>query len=290
MQTGATGFSALAQLASSAAQRQRAEAGEDSLRETARQFEALFIKQLLSEVKVAGSLGGGENAQSDYINSMWRDRISQQMSQGEGLGLAAMLSQQLGGEAAQPPARNRPVPLVDLNARGAALYRDYGRESERFGSRQDFVSQLRPLLEQAADELGISPRVLLAQAALETGWGRHLPQAADGSSSRNLFGIKADAGWSGETVNSPTREFINGREEALSDGFRRYASFAESVRDYVDFLRSNPRYQQALAHGGSDENFLRGLKSAGYATDPEYVDKVIGVAHSPAMSRYWNET
>ncbi len=290
MRTGAVDFSALAQLAGSAVQRERAEAGEDSLRETARQFEALFIKQLLAEVDVAGSLGGEDNAQSDFINSMWRDRISQQMSQGEGLGLASMLVQQLGGEPPVRSARTLSGPLVDLQDRGVALYRENGPGDERFGSREDFVRQLRPLLEQAAQELGISPRVLLAQAALETGWGRHLPQAADGTPSHNLFGIKADAGWSGEAVRSPTQEYRDGRMEPVNDGFRRYASFADSVRDYVDFLRSNPRYERALAHGGSDENFLRGLKSAGYATDPEYVDKVIGVAHSPVMARYWNET
>ena len=290
MQTGPVSLGQLAQQAAAGRDKQRAEAGQDDLRETARQFEALFVKQLLAEVDIAGTLGGADNAQSDFINSMWRDKISQQMVQGEGLGLSAMLERQLGGAKAPPGGGSElSRSLLPLQRRGAEIYSLYGTgATTEFADRQEFVAALRPYVEDAAQQLGVSPQILLAQAALETGWGQHMPRSADGRPTHNLFGIKADGSWQGPSVNSLTQEFRDGEFAEESAAFREYPNFADSVRDYVEFLRSNPRYREALSHDGSDKNFLQGLKSAGYATDPNYVDKVVGVAHSPSMARYWN--
>jgi flagellar protein FlgJ len=136
-----------------------------------------------------------------------------------------------------------------------------------------FVRQVWPQAEAAARELGLPTEVVVGHAALETGWGRHQP-AGD---SNNLFGIKADAGWRGAKASSETREVRAGVEQTERADFRRYDSAAESVADYVRFLRGNPRYAQALAHGGDAVHFAQGLQKAGYATDPRYASKLLGV-------------
>ncbi len=264
----------------------RAAPREDELRAAARQFEALFVKQLLSQLKMASGLGGEDTAQTDFVNSLWRDTFSEQISAGAGLGLAELLARQIGGaaDAAQGPG------LQAALVRGPDAARVYASsEPGRFETRQEFVDYLRPYVEQASQALGVSPQILLAQAALETGWGARMPVDAQGDSSHNLFGIKADARWSGKAVEADTREYTEQGFHSEQARFRRYPSYAQSVQDYVAFLHENPRYQPALEHGGSDERFLQGLKSAGYATDPLYVEKVMDVARGSTLARYWNE-
>jgi len=118
--------------------------------------------------------------------------------------------------------------------------------------------------------------VLLAQSALETGWGKHIPRHADGRSSFNLFGIKADRGWQGDSVGVGTLEYRNGEMRREQARFRAYETPADSFIDYVAFLRRNPRYGEALK-SRSGEEFIRGLQKAGYATDPRYADKILGI-------------
>ena len=117
----------------------------------------------------------------------------------------------------------------------------------------------------------------MAQAALETGWGRHINQSANGISSHNVFNIKADAGWKGPKVVVDTLEFEHGVAKRQKAAFRAYASYADCFRDYVHFLKSNPRYAQALHESDSAEEFARNLHSAGYAKDPAYADKLINI-------------
>ena len=116
--------------------------------------------------------------------------------------------------------------------------------------------------------------MLLAQAALETGWGQYLPKAADGSESFNLFGIKADSRWQGDSVTVNTSEFIAGQLTRVSAPFRRYASFAESFADYVSFVSGQARYAPALQAAANDGNYAQSLQQAGYATDPRYAEKI----------------
>ena len=259
----------------------------------ARQFEALFVKQLLSQVKISGGLGGAQSgAQSDMLNSMWRDQISKQISEsGGGLGLSKVIAGQLDGSADTRFDASRP--LVDLRAVANAGFglnaqSNYLSDPPAFSDADEFVTALKPHIEQAANELGVSPRVLLAQAALETGWGRHMPVDSDGRASYNLFGIKADASWQGAVARGQTQEYDGQRMVSTEDGFRRYDSYAQSVRDYVDFIRSQPRYAAALNHGGDDKNFVQGLKSGGYATDPQYVEKIFDVARGETLSQHWD--
>lgn len=144
-------------------------------------------------------------------------------------------------------------------------------------SSQDFVRHLHPLAEQAARELGVEPKVLLAQAALETNWGRSLIKSNDGASSFNLFNIKAGKTWQGKQAQVKTLEFDQGIGKKVNAKFRTYASFEQSFQDYVNLIKSNPRYGDALKQAGNAEQYLRGLQEAGYATDPKYAEKVIAI-------------
>ena len=135
----------------------------------------------------------------------------------------------------------------------------------------NFIDKLWPHAVDAAAELGVSPHVLLAQAALETGWGKHQVRNSDGSNSYNLFNIKAGKGWQGERASSLTTEYVNGHATKENAQFRAYGSYAESFADYARMLKSNPRYAGALNQ--NTEGFINGLQQAGYATDPGYVEK-----------------
>lgn len=150
-----------------------------------------------------------------------------------------------------------------------------GKDS--FANPEEFVSAMLPMAEQAARRLGVDPKYLVAQAALETGWGKRMQRGADGSSSYNLFGIKSH-GWKGQSASARTSEFLNGRQVSLTDSFRKYDSFAHSFNDYVDFLQQNPRYQKALQAAGNAEQYVRELQRAGYATDPDYAAKISRIA------------
>ncbi len=145
---------------------------------------------------------------------------------------------------------------------------------DRFDSPEMFVSSLLPLAEEVAEELGVDPKVLLAQAALETGWGKHVIRDAQGESSNNLFNIKADKRWDGDRAQVNTLEYRNGVAQQEKALFRSYDSYEQSFRDYADFLKSSPRYQQALESAADPRQYLQKLQAAGYATDPAYADKI----------------
>jgi flagellar protein FlgJ len=144
-------------------------------------------------------------------------------------------------------------------------------------SKQQFIDEISPYAEQAAAELGISPQTIIAQAALETGWGRSVPGG-------NYFGIKAHGGWRGKGVRAGTHEYLGGARVTIDDTFRGYDSPAESFANYVQFLRENPRYTEALMAGaeGDDERFVREMHKAGYATDPQYSTKILSIANDLA--------
>jgi flagellar protein FlgJ len=147
---------------------------------------------------------------------------------------------------------------------------------------KEFVSRLLPHATSAARELGVQPQAILAQAALETGWGRHQIKQADGSPSHNLFGIKAGAGWAGPVTEVSTTEFVRGVAQRRVEKFRAYGSYDEAFRDYAGLLKASPRYR-AVLNTGSTEGFAQGLQKAGYATDPQYAAKISRIAQSRAL-------
>ncbi|MFO7954284.1 flagellar assembly peptidoglycan hydrolase FlgJ [Thioalkalivibrio sp.] len=286
---------------------------QNGLEAVAREFEAMLIGQMLKQMREA-SLGDGlfDNEQSKMYQEMQDQEFAKAMSQGDGMGLRDALMRQL---SAQQPAAPETLNDPDRQA-GLELPRrrseldtlralqdgsegdgqpvapqrpeSTGPQAARPGVVQpapiawpprdaaDFVQTLEPLARDAAAELGVEPGILLAQSALETGWGQHVPSRADGQPSFNLFGIKADSGWSGDQVSVGTLEFREGVTQREQARFRAYADPSESFSDYVEFIRNNPRYHRAL-QAGDDAQYIRELQDAGYATDPAYADKVLQV-------------
>ncbi|MGQ7958665.1 flagellar assembly peptidoglycan hydrolase FlgJ [Pseudomonas sp. SP16.1] len=147
-----------------------------------------------------------------------------------------------------------------------------------FASPQEFVATMLPMAEAAAEKIGVDPRYLVAQAALETGWGKSIIRTRDGESSHNLFGIKSHNSWDGESARVLTTEYKGGKAVREAANFRAYDSYAQSFDDYVSFLQSNGRYQKALGATENPERFVKELQQAGYATDPNYARKIAQIA------------
>jgi flagellar protein FlgJ len=257
-----------------AALRRGADANDPTtLREVARQFESIFTKMMLQSMRQAsfGDPMFGSD-QGDMYQGMMDDQLSVQLSQGRGLGLADMLIRQLSqGDA----------PSADAAQTGTA------NEKVTAEQKTAFIDELLPHATAAARELGVDPRAIIAQAALETGWGTSKPGQVDqgagagNDSSNNLFGIKAGSGWHGARVSSGTTEFVDGSPRGEQAQFRAYGSVAESVADYVRVLRE-PRYADALGTGSDVRAFASALQRGGYATDPQYASKLAAVADQVA--------
>lgn len=267
----------------------------------AREFEALFIKTLLDEALPKDFAGMGGSGQAEQVRSLWVRELADSLAAGRGLGVAQMLQPSLATASGTPTASSQPHALNPDIARQTpsmlapsrlsttvaapkALAEYTQASNSAIQSPQDFVDQLSPIMESAAKALGVSPRILIAQAALETGWGQHMPQRGPGQSSHNLFGVKTHGRWSGAAVEAATQEHREGKMVGEQAEFRGYRSFAEAVADYVHFVRTQPRYAAALDHGGSDQHYIEGLAQAGYATDPDYAARVLQVADSPWLA------
>jgi peptidoglycan hydrolase FlgJ len=250
-----------------------------AIRAAAQQFESLFTNMMLKSMRDAKlGQGLGDSQQSDLYQDMYDQQISLKMAQGKGIGLADMLVQQLtrNGAAKAAASQATPVGAAAGSAAVGSIAPVNGAPST--GDRISFVKMLEPYAEKAAGQLGVSSDTLIAQAALETGWGQHVPTAGNGTSSFNLFGIKAGSGWSGDSVNSLTTEVSAGRASVLPQSFRSYDSLQQGVNDYVSLLQNNSRYQRALGTGSDVNAFAGGLASGGYATDPDYVQKLQATA------------
>ncbi len=176
--------------------------------------------------------------------------------------------------------RNAPSTMQALGDKvAAAPTAATGRGGQvRFNSPAEFTAAMLPMAEKAAERLGVDPHYLVAQAALETGWGKSIIKGGDGASSHNLFGIKAHGGWKGESSSVMTSEYRDGVKGAERASFRSYASFEQSFDDYVSFLENNGRYATALGKTENPDEFFRELQRAGYATDPQYARKVSQIA------------
>ncbi len=146
-------------------------------------------------------------------------------------------------------------------------------------SRKEFLAAVWPHAERAARKIGVTPHALVAQAALESAWGRRAI-GADGQPSYNLFGIKAGPAWTGERIEVATHEYVRGKRRDSVADFRSYESIGEAFDDYVSMLRANSRYKAALKHGGTSRHFAARLQKAGYSTDPHYAKKIHQIANS----------
>ncbi len=294
-----TDFKGLAELRGRAA-----DGSEETLREVAGQFEALFIQMMLKSMRDAG-LGEGlmDSEHTKTYQSMYDQQLAIDMSKQQGLGLAEMMVRQLRRADMLEPesdgavataamkfdsqqrvkrAQQMPQPL-SIQPQQAIQQSPAAQRDWQPASKEDFVRELWPHAQRTARELGTRPEALIAQAALETGWGKHMIRGADGQNSFNLFGIKADTRWQGERVMTETVEFRDGLMRKERAPFRAYPSPAESFADYANFLKANPRYQEALNVGADAPAFVQALAQAGYATDPDYSSKINRIMNSEAL-------
>jgi flagellar protein FlgJ len=264
-------------------ERLRASAGRQdpqALREAARQFEGLFTAMMLKSMR-EGSLGGGlgDSQETQTYQEMYDQQLALQMAHGKGLGLAEMLMQQLTrANAAHAASSAAASPAAGTSASSAASTPPPAAAAgARISSAQrvDFVRSMESMAQSAGTSLGVAPDTLIAQAALETGWGRNLPTDASGRSSANLFGVKAGDSWHGASVAATTTEYQQGAPVSTQAAFRSYDNSAQSVGDYVSLLRTSPRYASALGAGSDVHAFATGLQRGGYATDPDYVNKLV---------------
>ncbi|ART79746.1 flagellar assembly peptidoglycan hydrolase FlgJ [Oceanisphaera avium] len=286
-----------------------------ALDEAARQFESLFTQQLFKSMRAANKVfeadGPMNSRYTEYYQDMHDQQMSAELSKRGSLGLADLVSKQLGGEQAAPQPQARLFDLSDVRRVSGKVVRPFNDNdsvqtadktelkakppllaaannkeavtysaSEPFRSPEDFVKRLMPAAVEAGKRMGLPPEAMLAQAALETGWGKKIIGPKNGDSSHNLFGIKADNSWKNSKTWVNTLEYEQGVAVQVKAPFRSYSSFNDSFNDYVDFLHDNPRYGNALQQTDSPKQYFKALQQAGYATDPQYADKLSSILNT----------
>ncbi|MGO9994204.1 MAG: flagellar assembly peptidoglycan hydrolase FlgJ [Steroidobacteraceae bacterium] len=245
----------------------------------AQQIDALFLQMMLKSMRDASAeVGEAASNEMSMYQDMFDKQIALSMSQNQSLGLGAQLTRQLSGAAGAttaplPSTGNlQPAPPTAVQAATAQL--------PGAGTPGQFVSQVFPAIQRAAQALGVNPFAMLAQAVLETGWGKRMARAADGTPSHNMFGIKADDGWDGARVAADTVEFSGGVATHRRTAFRAYGSIEESVNDFARLLGSSPRYRDAVTGGENAEAYIEAMGKSGYATDPGYANKLNDIMKS----------
>ncbi|WP_198116619.1 flagellar assembly peptidoglycan hydrolase FlgJ [Massilia rhizosphaerae] len=286
--------------------KQSAKSGSpEALKGAATQFESMFISMMMKSMRDATPQDGMLDSQE---TKTYTGMLDQQMSQKlakRGIGLAEVLVRQLtaqqkgqqlmqdmnkqalgiGGE--QPAGAANGAAALQLQSDpdtmptdGAATARGVTGSARGTDNAHKpahvraFQEKLADAAEEAEQVTGVPAKFMMGQAALETGWGRRVIRNADGSSSNNLFGIKAGPGWKGKVATAVTTEYIHGKPHSRVEKFRAYDSYADAFKDYANMLSNNPRYEKVLAHGGDAAAFAHGLQRAGYATDPQYAAKL----------------
>jgi len=302
--------------------RLRVDARKDSdaaLKEVAKQFESVFVQMMIKSMREASVPLQGElfnSNQSKAYTDMYDKQLGLELSKNNGIGLADVIVRQL---SKTQPAENKTEQLsqhipknqlpvfnpktekteaiigthnpqrttesVSVNKLNHNFNLDVTEttRSPHWNTPEDFIRDSWPHAQRAGKELGIDPRVILAQSALETGWGKKVHATENGESSYSLFGIKANNGWQGKTVSFNTLEFTNGSMNRETANFRAYDSLSASYQDYVSFLKNNPRYSNVLK-AESSADFSKALQQSGYATDPEYADKIERIRNGGLMN------
>lgn len=249
-------------------------------REAAKAFESLFMNQLLKTMRASTEASGMFDNQGTKLGTEMLDAQLVNKMVGQPGGLSDVIARQLERQMALVPG---PVPKTGTANTSLPVVSEPGvvpKLPEK--SAAGFVQQHTQAAEKAAAETGIPAQFMLAQAALETGWGKREIIGADGSNSHNLFGIKAGSQWQGPTVDVSTTEYIGGHPRKVVQKFRAYANEAESFADYARLMKNSPRYANVVAAGSDARNFAQGLQKAGYATDPAYAEKLAKVINTTA--------
>lgn len=272
-----------------------------ALKGAATQFEAMFINMMLKSMREATPQDGMTDSETTKtFTSMLDGQLSQTMAK-RGMGLADMLVRQMSaqtanaqalaigadgttGSATESTGMKKGMDAATMMTTSGALGgttasktivnpTSLGNASQSPHVRS-FQEKLAAHADEAAAATGIPAKFMLGQAALESGWGKREIKNADGSSSHNLFGIKAGPGWTGKTTTAVTTEYVNGSPVTRREKFRVYDTYADSFKDYASVIANNPRYEKVMAAGGDAAKFAQGLQKAGYATDPHYATKL----------------
>ncbi|HEY4971789.1 MAG TPA: flagellar assembly peptidoglycan hydrolase FlgJ [Steroidobacteraceae bacterium] len=275
-----------------------------AIRAVAQQVDALFMQMMLKSMRDASAaVGESDSNEMGMYQDMFDKQIALTMSQHQGLGLGSLLARQLaakGSPAVPAPAASTASPagakaLATTTAPSTAPGAPASTTPTTSGvptsqnaptlmqSAAEFVDKVLPTIRVAAQILGVDPLGMLAQAALETGWGNRMPRTADGAPSMNLFGIKADENWAGARATANTVEYSGGVATLRHTAFRAYGSVEESVKDFANLLKNSPRYRQVIGAGASARDYAQGMGRSGYATDPEYANKLNEILNSGTL-------
>src|SRR5882672_3879325 len=261
----------------------------EALHAVAQQVDALFLQMMLKSMRDANAASGeGDSNEMGMYQDMFDKQIALTMSQHQDLGLGSLLTRQIAARAAAggatpAPADDRTTPRPAAAPSSAAPPATSAPPTSMTQSAGEFVDQVLPSIRTAAQALGLNPLVLLAQAALETGWGKRMARTADGNPSLNLFGIKADDTWVGARAAANTVEYSGGVATQRQAAFRAYGSIEESVNDFAHLLKNSPRYRHAAAAGPDAQAYVEGIGRSGYATDPEYAAKLTEILHGSTL-------
>ena len=279
-----------------------------SIEAVAKQFEGMFLNIMLRGMRSGGGNSLLDNDETKLYTELLDQQFAKKIAEGRGLGLADALVKQITRSqthvAPSPDAPTLPLPLKKEETAkafsqglpgGAAtplplkrgepegafslptpLSIPLGQPATAPATPKDFVGQFLPAAVAAGRELGVAPQGLLAQAALESGWGKREIKHTDGSNSFNLFGIKADKSWQGPVAAVMTTEYANDAPTKRVERFRAYASYESGFQDYVSMMKKSPRYSKLLNVADAHQ-YAQGLQKAGYATDPRYAAKLSSI-------------
>lgn len=281
------------------------------LQAAAQQFETMFLQMVMKSMRDATPQDGPFNSeQTRFYTAMLDQQLAQNMASGKGLGFAKLIEQQLGGalagsdpaaalSAAKTAGHALPLATPDLRhqqplglARAAEVVQNAVAQQAIAGAgasgeavsptAKEFVNKVWPHAVEASRSTGIPPQFLVAHAALESGWGKSEIRRADGSTTYNLFGIKAGKSWAGSAAEASTTEYVDGEAQRVTAKFRSYGSYAEAFGDYANLLRNSPRFGAVIGSQDGTE-FAKRLQQAGYATDPAYADKLSRIINGPTL-------
>lgn len=244
---------------------------EEALKKVAQQFESMFINMMLKNMRQANAVFEEDSLFQSEEGNFYRDMHDHQLSltlaHKQGIGIAEVLYRQFSRSYG--------------NEAGSALSQQLApQKAERVAiadSPKSFIDKVMPYVKKAAATLGVEAEMLAAQAALETGWGKQMLANDEGEASNNLFNIKRDASWQGDSVSVNSLEERDGVFAPEKSEFKSYSDLAESVNDYVDLIKNKTHYKDAVQAAGDSFEFIKQLQQAGYATDSSYADKIFSV-------------
>ncbi len=263
---------------------------EAALQKTAKQFESLFLNMMLQSMRNANNVFKEDSMiNSDTINfyeGMFDNQLSLNLSGDDGIGLAKVIVQQLKGREISGAESNLDKISMNSHVPGQLMQSDnfVEKSTSSFAQPKDFVKNIFPYIKKHAEYHQLDAKILMAQAALETGWGESIISGSNEKNSHNLFNIKGHNGWHGEMVKKNVLEYKAEEKYYSKESFKSYDSYEESIKDYIDMIKNNPRYSYALQNTNNPRAYITSLQEAGYATDPKYADKVMSVYNSQFLS------